>query len=1060
MRLFWSVLVSFTAAIILIACSNGGDPPSVPSFVNPPDSASPIHVAQSSRVVWGLYEVTINATSETVEAVPLRTAMYRCNLNRLMETHGPKHLKFANLDFSEFSSAGHLSLDVGLEHPFPGLDQYTGFDVWGVFMHDGSGVLSYEALAYPVRGSDATLANADGYTRWFNMPEFTGSYIAGYTPGVAGTPGFGPSAELNGYKVLGDGLEKDDDLFEFLALESNFQDRLMFRAGNVNWREYDLWFPMVSGEPVLRFQYAVHASWVPPDPSPPLEVPEDFPFLANIQEAGALRCEVGDTLWYVDPDHWGGDLVLDIDVYDWQGAMENPDGIPAEIADVKIAGNFIPVTFDGGFTVTGGTAHYSTVHVEIPQSMLDLSSAQGNECWVMVESAGPANYSDDGLIPPGHFPEPAPLAAFLRVPVPVGTEPMGPTDMVDITPPGWPAVAADVWVKNDVAYVVGPYGGLLTLDVSGAGNPTYLGGYPLDGLGNEAQVEGAYCYVADGESGLRVLDVDDPSDPVLVASYVGTDAGGVFVTDDGYCYVADGKGGLVVLDVGGGTHGGSPDNPEIEGTYAVGYAALDVFVASGLAFVSDYETAFLVLDVGGGTHGGSPAGPQLEGSYPLGPNQQIDEIFVSGNYAYVAFNHSMTHAVLTLNVSIPSSPILADTDSVAEYVHDLWIDGGYLYAAVDTDGLRVLSLSNPANPSYVGGYNTPGNAFGVFKTGDYACVADYYDGLRKINVTNPSNPTHVGAYFTPHHPYDLDISGGFIYLADGGSGMDVVDIGGGGASPELPLQIARWDVPTDARGVFIEGDYAYLGGGWIYDGDLYIVDITSPGNPVGVGHYVSDYTYGLQKMGEYVFAACYESGLKVYDVDGGALGGSPSDPKLASVRDTACAWKLWAEGGYVYLADGHYTGSGFYVFDVGGGGSGSPTSPALADLYVSTPQHMYDVNVESGYAYVSGGDGLSVFDVGASIGAPDDIQFVGGYPISGAPMARGLCVDGGYVYLACSNGDLVAVDVGGGIAGGSPASPQLVDSVNLPGDCFAVMVSGQHAFVGSHTGGLRVVRLW
>jgi hypothetical protein len=212
-------------------------------------------------------------------------------------------------------------------------------------------------------------------------------------------------------------------------------------------------------------------------------------------------------------------------------------------------------------------------------------------------------------------------------------------------------------------------------------------------------------------------------------------------------------------------------------------------------------------------------------------------------------------------------------------------------------------------------------------------------------------------------------------------------------------------------------------------------------------------------MGSYVYATGWDDGLLVFDVDGGVSGGSPSNPKFVTNKSTNCAWGLWATGGYVYLADGNNIQSRFYVFDAGGGGVGTPSSPVVADSVV-TPNHNYDVEVVDGYAYVCGGDGLAVYDVGASIGAPDDIQQVGTYYISYPTLSRGLCVSDGYAFIVTSDGQIFCVDVGGGQAGGSPTDPQFVDSITVMADCFDVQVDGQYGYVVSHQGGLRIIQLW
>ena len=48
---------------------------------------------------------------------------------------------------------------------------------------------------------------------------------------------------------------------------------------------------------------------------------------------------------------------------------------------------------------------------------------------------------------------------------------------------------------------------------------------------------------------------------------------------------------------------------------------------------------------------------------------------------------------------------------------------------METAGLQVIDVSNPANPLRVGGYDTSGYAWGVAVVGNYAYVADGDAGL-------------------------------------------------------------------------------------------------------------------------------------------------------------------------------------------------------------------------------------------------------------------------------------------------------------------------------------------
>jgi len=64
--------------------------------------------------------------------------------------------------------------------------------------------------------------------------------------------------------------------------------------------------------------------------------------------------------------------------------------------------------------------------------------------------------------------------------------------------------------------------------------------------------------------------------------------------------------------------------------------------------------------------------------------------------------------------------------------------------ADDGVGLQVIDVSNPANPVWLGTYNTSGFAYGVAVAGTVAYVAEHRVGVEAIDVTNPSQPVRLG----------------------------------------------------------------------------------------------------------------------------------------------------------------------------------------------------------------------------------------------------------------------------------------------------------------------------
>jgi len=395
-----------------IACSSGHGTtnPVTPGLT----SAGPTVSAQASlieRDLWGWWNVAIDTATGEVEFAPFREAMFRANVTQWLQ---PPIGSYTNLkiivdDMSTYFDDGRITVDVALTHPFPGFVEYTGFDVQGVFIHDGPVSDTYDPdINYAIRAEDAAvLENADGYTRWFNFPEFNGGIpILGWTPGGLGNIS-APTANLNPYKYFCNELGPEDDLVDFTT--GNIELRGVFANGVTNTRKYHLQFPMPGGQPLLTYQYAVTASWEPGDPAlggvPDVwDVPEDFPLSANQAEPFAIGIDSSaSTLYYVDGTDFGGDLVLDLEIFRWSALDPASDGLGiSRIAisacdscdDYPVNTVFEGAALDAAIIPGSGSAVSSVYHVEI--TGVDPGSAGLAPFLVTVEPETPSSY-DQGF---------------------------------------------------------------------------------------------------------------------------------------------------------------------------------------------------------------------------------------------------------------------------------------------------------------------------------------------------------------------------------------------------------------------------------------------------------------------------------------------------------------------------------------------------------------------------------------------------------------------------------------------------------------------------------------
>jgi hypothetical protein len=241
--------------------------------------------------LWGEWSIFIDETHTKVDVVPRRQGRFHLNALKFLEDTCKNCLQVTKI---KNNGDGTIDLTVRITHPFPGHPEFTGFDVKGIIMFNGSweneGCHYFPPWPEPFRVSwrglgDPQVLNADGYTlRW--SPWYDSGKeqaIFNYWEGkyATGTP----TANLNAY-------------LDFYTDE----DRHMFKHYGIVTRTYRIWVP--PGEPVVA-AYAVEACWEPPSVTPVIDPASDFPSTANQPEAYEFYFNLNNGEVITDPDCCG-----------------------------------------------------------------------------------------------------------------------------------------------------------------------------------------------------------------------------------------------------------------------------------------------------------------------------------------------------------------------------------------------------------------------------------------------------------------------------------------------------------------------------------------------------------------------------------------------------------------------------------------------------------------------------------------------------------------------------------------------------------------------------------
>lgn len=296
-------------------------------------------------------------------------------------------------------------------------------------------------------------------------------------------------------------------------------------------------------------------------------------------------------------------------------------------------------------------------------------------------------------------------------------------------------------------------------------------------------------YAAIGTTtGFSILNVTDPVEPYEVAYF----PGGLCTwrdlkTYDHYLYVVtDCQGGVEVVDLS------DPENPVHVNTFALGTVNhshnVQIDVDTGILYLVGTQAGMYVYDLTV-----DPVDPPLRDVW--GPSRYIHDVSVQDGMAHAALIYDGDYRIL--DVTNPNNVTTINTmPSGAEFTHSTWPseDNSLVVAADETAANRHLAFydtSNPNNPQLVGKYTE--NKFSIphnpFLEDGICHVSWYTEGYIALDLSDPANPTKIGRFDTQP---DVEAGGqngfkgawgvypfadnGFVYVSDRSRGLFVLSL--------------------------------------------------------------------------------------------------------------------------------------------------------------------------------------------------------------------------------------------------------------------------------------------
>jgi len=440
-----------------------------------------------------------------------------------------------------------------------------------------------------------------------------------------------------------------------------------------------------------------------------------------------------------------------------------------------------------------------------------------------------------------------------------------------------------VELVNGFLYVLEQLNGLSVFDLSNAANPQLMDTYDSGfWLYKDVQVIGGNAFIAHHWDGLHILDVSDPTNLNKISPYNDWDVDCINVINE-VAYIGDGS-TLRLIDV---SDASNPFEIGSNTSWFTHGSIVKIFVQNNIAYCISDEDIFLI-DVSDGNDPTDIVTMDLEGylqslqvqnsrAYISSANEGIQVVEYSENTlsllgAYATAGSSISiqlednliyvangdGKLRVFDATFPSSLTEIASLPFDNAVIDLEVVGDYLYLVLYTEGLKIIDISNPAQPFEVFSHNIY-YASNVHASGNHLYVGAR-GGIYGWNVSNPSSPSlELGINYSG--PQVLE-NNNYCYL--GGDTLHVYNV----ASFSNPILVSTYIPSGIISSLFVYGNALYLG---CTDG-LRIIDITYPTELSEISYFeITDGVISVEVEGDRAFLAKGDYGLGVLDVSNTAL---------------------------------------------------------------------------------------------------------------------------------------------------------------------------------------------
>jgi len=417
--------------------------------------------------------------------------------------------------------------------------------------------------------------------------------------------------------------------------------------------------------------------------------------------------------------------------------------------------------------------------------------------------------------------------------------------------------AYEVEIYGKRAYVADAWEGIAVVDISNPAQPVQTGRVETSGWSLGLAVTSDTLISANGGMGSDIFELTNPDQPMLKSTYLKEnsegDAGAKSVSIVGdTAYIADTINGLRLVDI---TNLSKPEQISLYGQLSY---ARRLTIKGEYAFVATASGGSMVV-----VNIADPFQPYQVSKFQA--DGIASDVVVSSDYAVLGTFEDSTNCMTLINISDPTNPVESSAVSIQSLVcgapRQLAVDGNLAYTA-DEWGLSIYDFSNPNVLNTIGRIELQqegDQTVALSVLGEYAYVADAGTGLKIVNISDPANPEFVHTFKVGTVVGSVFSSKDTLYIGHYGEGLTVAYNPEPGKAPSVQ---SHYQTMGSVEEVVVSGTILVSSEG---SGGLEILDVSNPGE-VSLIQAIETPGFAWASVidGDYIYTADGDAGILIY----------------------------------------------------------------------------------------------------------------------------------------------------------------------------------------------------